>query len=161
MTAVLLTGMSGAGKSTVLIELACRGWSVVDTDMPEWIIHGDASSEMPGERLWNEALMTRLLHAPRSTPLAVAGTVRNQGVFTDRFDAIVLLSAPIEIMLERVATRTTNPFGRAAEERVAIRRDHAEVEPLLRASATHECDTARPLDDVVDLIVGIGMDQTG
>ncbi len=159
MTAILLTGMSGVGKSTVLVELACQGWSTVDTDMPEWIIHADDSTGMPGERLWNETLMTRLLAAPRPTHLAVAGTVRNQGGFADRFDAIVLLTAPLETMLERVANRTTNPFGRTDAERLAILRDHVEVEPLLRAGATHELDTTRPLAEIVDALVRIAGSQ--
>ena len=64
--------------------------------------------------------MTRLLVAPRRAHLKVAGTVRNQGEFTDRFDAVVLLSAPIETMLERAATRTTNPFGRSDAQREVI-----------------------------------------
>ena len=149
MTAVLLTGMSGVGKSTVLVELACRGWSTVDTDMPEWIIHSSDDAASSGERLWHEGHMARLLAAPRSAPLAVAGTVVNQGRFYDRFDAIVLLSAPLETMLQRVVTRNSNPFGRRRAERAAIRRDHADVEPLLRSSATHEISTVRPLHEVV------------
>lgn len=149
MKAILLTGMSGVGKSTVLVELACRGWSTVDTDMPEWIIHSVGGSAIKGERMWHEGNMSRLLAAPRTAPLAVAGTVINQGLFYDRFDAVVLLSAPLETMLERVVTRESNRFGRRESEREAIRRDHAEVEPLLRASATHEFSTNRPLGDVV------------
>lgn len=158
MTAILLTGMSGAGKSTVLVELACRGWSTIDTDNPEWIIHAGDDAALPGERLWNEPLIGRVLAAPRAAPLAIAGTVQNQGVFRGRFDAIVLLTAPIETMLERVASRTTNPFGRLDAEREAIRRDHADVEPLLRASATHIIDTTRPLVEVIDAIARIADD---
>ena len=33
---VLVTGMSGTGKSTVLAELARRGHAVVDTDERGW-----------------------------------------------------------------------------------------------------------------------------
>lgn len=32
MTRVLITGMSGTGKSTVIAELAARGYHVVDAD---------------------------------------------------------------------------------------------------------------------------------
>ncbi len=149
MTAILLTGMSGAGKSTVLLELAFRGWSTVDTDLPEWIELADERSPWPGERIWRERHMHRLLDAPRASPLAVAGTVRNQGMFSDRFDAIILLSAPLDVMLDRVRRRTTNPFGRSESEQAAIARDHEAVEPMLRAAASHEIATTGSLDDVV------------
>jgi hypothetical protein len=37
--------------------------------------------------------------------------VANQGRFYDRFDAVVLLSAPADVILERIEARTTNTFG--------------------------------------------------
>ena len=37
--------------------------------------------------------------------LYVAGTVSNQGRFYSHFDAIVLLSAPAEVLLRLIATR--------------------------------------------------------
>ena len=33
---ILVTGMSGTGKSTVLVELARRGYRVIDTDYDGW-----------------------------------------------------------------------------------------------------------------------------
>jgi dephospho-CoA kinase len=50
----------------------------------------------------------------------VQGCLRNQGKFYDRFDAVVLLSAPAEVMLDRIARRTTNDFGRTSAEREMI-----------------------------------------
>lgn len=38
MTVVLLTGMSGTGKSTLLAEFARRGWETVDTDDEGWCV---------------------------------------------------------------------------------------------------------------------------
>jgi hypothetical protein len=38
MTRVLITGMSGTGKSTALVELARRGHQVVDADLSAWSI---------------------------------------------------------------------------------------------------------------------------
>jgi shikimate kinase len=75
--------------------------------------------------------------------------VANQGAFRDRFHAVVLLAAPLEVLLERLSTRTTNPFGRSEEERAVVIRDHREVEPILRASATHVVDTTMPRAAVV------------
>jgi dephospho-CoA kinase len=42
MTLILVTGMSGTGKSTALVELARWGHRVVDTD------YGDWSVDVPG-----------------------------------------------------------------------------------------------------------------
>ncbi|WCI08768.1 AAA family ATPase [Arthrobacter sp. OVS8] len=149
MVAILLTGMSGVGKSSVLAELARRGFDTVDTDDGGWIRRDG------GEPLWHEPLMLRLLSSPRERPLFVQGTVANQGHFYDRFNAMVLLSAPREVILERLRTRTTNDFGKSAGERAKIMRDVAEVEPLLRAGSTHELDTRRPLDETVGALIAI------
>jgi hypothetical protein len=58
------------------------------------------------------------------------------------------------VLLGRIENRTTNPYGRKAEERDLILVEHlAEVEPLLRATCTHEIDASRPIDDVVAELV--------
>lgn len=149
MAVVLLTGMSGAGKSTVLAALAERGVETVDTDDPGWI------EVVDGERLWREERVRDLLDRPRDGPLVVSGTVANQGRFRDRFDAVVLLTAPLPVLLERVEHRLTNSYGRTAAERDAVVRDTRDVEPLLRAAATHVVDTTAPLEAVVARVVEV------
>lgn len=149
MTAILITGMSGTGKSTVLAALAeqrpkigcCR---TVDTDVGGWI------EESTGERLWRTDKMDTLLSHPSDVPLFVAGTVANQGRFYPRFAEIVLLHAPLPVMLARIAARTDNPFGRTDAERARIIADTEAVEPLLRARATVEIDTTGPLNHTVE-----------
>ena len=144
MTAILITGMSGSGKSTVLAELTTRGFQTVDTDYGDWI------DESGGERLWRADRIDALLAESSDVPLFVAGTVANQGRFYPRFTEIVLLSAPLPVLLDRVAARTNNPFGQHAAERARIIADTEAVEPLLRARATVEIDTRAPLTEVVD-----------
>ena len=82
--------------------------------------------------------------------LFISGCVSNQGKFYPRFDAVVLLTAPANVILERVASRESNAFGKRDAERDRILYDLATVEPLLRAGATAEIDTRAPLDEVVD-----------
>jgi dephospho-CoA kinase len=154
MAAVLITGMSGAGKSSVLAELGRRGHQVVDTDAGGWI-EQVAAADGTFEPLWREDRMRALLECQRPGALYVAACVANQGRFYDRFDAVVLLSAPAEVLLRRIATRTTNDFGKAPDERARILADLAAVEPLLRAGASHEVDTRRPLSEVADRLEAI------
>ena len=146
MAVVLLTGMSGAGKSTVLAELDRRGHAVVDTDVGGWTVEGD-------EPLWDLPRMAALLDAHTGGHLFLAGTVANQGALRPRLDAVVLLSAPVEVLLARVAVRTTNDFGKTATERARIVRDTADVEPLLRRGADLVVDTRAPLTDVVAAVL--------
>ncbi len=144
--------MSGTGKSTALLELQQRGFDVVDTDEPGWSEWSDAD----GGYVWREEAMAELLSRDGGPTLFVSGTVSNQGRFYRRFDAVVLLSAPAEVLLQRIEQRSTNDYGKAAEERDLILTHIAEVEPLLRATCTHEIDATRAIDDVVALLILIG-----
>jgi dephospho-CoA kinase len=144
MAAILITGMSGTGKSTALGALAEQGFRTVDTDFGDWI------EESAGERLWRVVPMDALLSQSGDVPLFVAGTVANQGRFYPRFAAIVLLHAPLPVMLARIAARTDNPFGRSEAERARIIADTEAIEPLLRARATVEIDTSAPLNQTVE-----------
>ena len=151
---MLVTGMSGTGKSSALAELARRGHQVVDTDYGDWI------EGRPGsEPLWREDRIDELLRHQDGV-LFVAGCVANQGKFYPRFDAVVLLSAPADVILERVATRVTNDFGKNDAERARILADLAAVEPLLRRGATAEIDTRAPIVEVVDALERIALATT-
>ena len=152
-----MTGMAGTGKTSALAELARRGYRVVDTDQPGWREYRRYVEPLDelhrGEYLWVEERVARLLDSDEHRFLFVAGGVRNQSKFYDRFDAVVLLSAPAKVLLDRVARRTANEYGKTPSERAEILVDLAEVEPLLRRECTHELDASRPLaDTVADLI---------
>jgi adenylate kinase family enzyme len=158
MRRVLVTGISGTGKSTALDELGRRGFRVVETDVggwSEWIPPRDGAE---GEWLWREDRIAELLASEDERTLYVSGCVRNQGKFYDRFDAVVLLSAPAEVILDRVENRTTNDYGKGSGERELILSHLDWVEPLLRETCTHEIDASRPLDDVVGALIAIGQD---
>jgi dephospho-CoA kinase len=144
--------MSGTGKSTVLGELQRHGFRVVDTDEPGWT----EWSEGEDGYVWNEERIAALLAEDLAGVLYVSGAVSNQGRFYARFDAVVLLSAPAEVIMSRVLSRTTNSYGRTAHEREQILRDLAEAEPRMRATCTHEIDATQPIGDVVTQLIEIG-----
>lgn len=152
MPKVLVTGMSGTGKSSALAGLRKLGFEAVDTDQggfTEW-------SDREGGYVWNEERITELLARAGDTLLFVSGTVSNQGRFYPQFDAVVLLTAPAEVLLGRIADRNTNDYGKTQEERDLILEHVETVEPLLRATCTHELDASQPLDEVVAELARIG-----
>ena len=155
MAVVLVTGMSGTGKSAALAELARRGHRVVDTDYGAYSVEVPFSKAGGWEQLWREDRIEALLDGYDDGLLFISGCVSNQGKFYPRVDAVVLLRAPANVILERVARRESNEFGKRDAERDRILYDLAKVEPLLRAGATAEIDTRAPLDEVVDALESI------
>lgn len=139
MPQVLITGMSGAGKTTVLRELSRRGYRTIDTDYDSWVLP---------DGTWDEPRMSALLAAHSS--LIVSGTVENQGCFYDRFSDVVLLSAPVDVLIQRVSVRADNTYGSSAADQSAIRQYVLDVEPLLRNRATLELDGRRPVVELAD-----------
>jgi dephospho-CoA kinase len=154
MSKILVTGMSGTGKSSVLLELARRGHQIVDTDSEEWCkwIISDGEPDW----IWREERITALLASHTRGMLFVAGCKSNQGKFYPQFDAVVLLSAPSEVILKRIETRDTNNYGKTPLERQKILEHLEFVEPLLRATATAEIDASKPLSEVADGLIVIG-----
>ncbi|GAB3233408.1 AAA family ATPase [Glycomyces halotolerans] len=157
MKRVLLTGVSGVGKSTVVAELGARGYTAVDTD------HGGFCAPAPDvepprpaaepDWVWHEDRMRRLLDTADGELLFVSGCVPNQGRFHPDFDHIVLLSAAPALVRHRLLKRTGNDYGKRPGELDKALRDQAEVEPLLRSGATLEIDTSVPVGEVVERVL--------
>lgn len=155
MKRVLLTGMSGTGKSAVIRELAARGYKAVDTDyggLSELVTVQDDELTGPGpgkDWVWREDRIQDLLSTEDAEALFLSGCAPNQGKFYPQFDHIILLTAPADVIADRLAARTTNPFGKDPEEAARVLSLLQTIEPMLRRAAGHEVDTRAPLDQVV------------
>ncbi len=163
MKRILLTGISGVAKSPVASELARRGYKAVDADgdeFSEWVeVSGEvaeaAGSPVEADRdwVWREDRMRDLLSTEDAEAVFVSGCAANMGTFLPQFDHVVLLSAPAQVIAERLRTRTNNPYGKHPDEVARVLSLKESVEPLLRRVAGHEIDTNAPLDDVVQEVL--------
>jgi dephospho-CoA kinase len=141
--------MSGTGKSSVIRELVARGYKAVDTD------DGWCEPLPDCRQQWREDAIAALLATEDADVLFVAGCEENQGRFRSDFDHIILLSAPSHVLLDRLAARTSNSFGKAPGELSRILADLATTEPMLRRVAGHEIGTTMPLTEVVDAVLRV------
>ena len=171
MRRVLLTGLSGTGKSTLIRELSARGHKAVDLDGDAYSHWIDVPADTPGDAphtiapgspaavwqakdwVWHEDRVAHLLETEDAPLLFVAGCAPNQGRFRARFDHVVLLTAPPRTLVERLDTRTTNDYGKHPDEVARILSQVETIEPLLRRSATLEVDTSAPLERVIETIL--------
>lgn len=158
MKRILVTGMSGTGKSTVIGELAARGYKAVDADcdeFSEWVevIGGSGTYESPVEAdrdwVWQEDRIQDLLSTEDTEVLFLSGCAENMRKFLPQFDHVVLLSAPTEVIIERLRARTNNPYGKHPDEIARVLGLVERVEPLLRRAAGLEINTNAPLEEVV------------
>jgi shikimate kinase len=157
---VLITGMSGTGKSTLIGELAGREYKAVDVDANKWsewveveFIGDPTSGESPVEPgrdwIWREDRIQDLLSTEDADVLFISGCAANMVKFYSQFDHIVLLTAPAALIVDRLATRTSNPYGKRLEEVARVLGLLQTIEPALRIVAGHEVNTSVPLNQVV------------
>ena len=148
---VLLTGMSGVGKSSLVQELRRRGQLAFDADDD-----GFSAPRADGRWGWQVERVAELLGREIAGPLFFAGCSEEQASLP--FDYRILLTAPEAVLVERLSTRTTNSYGASAEQRSQVLADLAEIEPLLRRSADLViATTARPsqvADAVLERVLG-------
>lgn len=145
MKRVLLTGMSGVGKSTIGLALQERGYRTVDLDY--------GYCQQDGS--WDERLVGALLSEEGDEFLFVIGAADNQPRFYHRFDVIVLVSAPEEVMVQRLQARINNPFEKSKEEMSKILRDRRTYEPMIRNRAHHELRSDRAVEEIVDELLNL------
>ncbi len=143
---VLITGVSGSGKSSLVHELRGRGLVAFDADDDGFTRPGP-----DGAWPWRVDLVQQLLDHHRGRLLFFAGCSDQQARLP--FDHRVLLTAPVDLIVERLRTRTTNPYGRDPLEADRILSEMAWVVPLLEASADLTVETTVPVGEVADTVL--------
>lgn len=160
MKRILLTGLSGTGKSTIISKLAAHGYKAMDLDGDEyshWVPVTAATINMPVKAdrdwAWREDRVQNLLSTEDADTLFVSGCAENMSRFIPQFDHVILLTTPLEKIVNRLETRTNNSYGKKPEELIRVLGQVLTVEPLLREVATGEIDTSGDVKDVLDAVL--------
>ncbi len=162
MRRVLLTGMSGTGKSALVRALQASGRRAVDLDHPAWSEWVDTPDAAPGETaapgrdwVWREDRVRELLGADEGDLLVVSGCAANMGQLLAQLDVVVLLTAPVDVLAARLAARKPGEYGSRAEDAARVLVLVETIEPLLRGIADHELDTSRPVEETLTRLLAL------
>lgn len=154
---IYVTGIPGAGKSAVRHELIRRGYRAYDTDEDDISPASETTSTPAGEgtRSRRYARLSRervegLAQAARTETVFLCGTKANDNEVWDLFSQVIYLAIDEGTLRERLATRTTNDFGKDPEELRQILGWHETSEESYRSFGAVVVDATRPLPTVVD-----------
>jgi hypothetical protein len=168
MNAVMITGMSGAGKSTIAAVLAQRGLVSIDADDDSvlarsvdpagHVVEDPAAPDFAWlaqhSWAWNPARLDELIQGAAPATLYVCGGAANELELADRFTQVFLLQMDEPTMLARLdAPSRDNDWGRIGDTREYLRRRRPEYQDRLRAFGAIPIDARQPLDHVVDAIL--------
>jgi hypothetical protein len=169
MSAVLIAGCSGAGKSTIGPVLARRGLTAIDSDDDPFLARfvdpaGAVVTEQPAAPdfawlarhswAWDPARLDELIGAAAPATLYICGGADNELELADRFAQVFLLEIDEPTMLARLDERRDyHDWGRIGDTREYLRRKLPELQDRLRASGAIPIDATQPLDHVADAIL--------
>jgi ribose 1,5-bisphosphokinase PhnN len=168
VTVVWVTGNSGTGKSTVCGVLRARGHVALDADEDgfcRWIDRATGEVVMdppdPVPEGWLDhygwtIVRERVEALAEESRLRIAflcGSAENEDDVRDLFDALVCLVIDEDTLRHRLATRTTNTFGRHPEELAAALKWNPRMRTLYDSLGATIIDASKPVTEVVDSVI--------
>jgi hypothetical protein len=81
--------------------------------------------------VWRENRIQDLLSTEDTEVLFLSGCAENMPKFLSQFDHLVLLRAPVDVIVQRLRSRTNNPYGKHPDETARVLALVESVEPLL------------------------------
>ncbi len=162
----LITGVAGTGKSTVAKELRKRGYAAYDTEEGFSYYADKKTGERvtrPHEptqewysehhRVFDEKILMNLFKKHAHEPLFISSITANQSKFYPEFKKIFLLTAPDNVIVKRLGTRTNNYFGRHELDLQRVIGRHQEFDDELKAVGAITIDASLPIDRMVEQIL--------
>ena len=166
-----VTGVSGTGKSTIAAELRRLGELACDADdLAAWrdrtsgIVRPTPLTGVPDGWVDQHGWFIDLERVREFREQVadgvgfLAGAVENEGEVWDLFDAVVYLRADDDTITQRLRDRTTNDFGKSAEQLAMVLEWNALLEDQYRSAGATIVDATLPLAEVVAAVRAVAAD---
>jgi thymidylate kinase len=169
MSAYLITGVSGSGKTTIAAALSKLGSTAIDMSsikgLSSWIDSSGVSCKRPPHTttewfevhrwVWNlEALEKLLKEGETSGPLFLCGNANNMADAYHLFDRIYYLKIEEPIILQRLQSSSRlSDFGRSDAERRQVIEWIETLDTRMAHASAITIDGNQPINNVVDSIL--------
>jgi adenylate kinase family enzyme len=166
---IWVAGLAGAGKSTVCQALRNLGVAAIDTDWDGYNHWVERSTSLPAvdppyptppdwvdDHAWNiRPERVRALRDGTSGITFLFGMVENEAEVWNLFDRVGCLVIDDQTIRHRLASRTTNAFGKHPEDLERVLEWNRSVAASYRSRGAVIIDGTRPLEDVVEAVLGL------
>jgi len=160
---IYITGVSGAGKTSLARALTTRGVNAIDLDeISHW--ENKETKEVVGweaganeEWMSNHAWVCDMSKLKEGLALAehsvLCGHASNQDEYMALFDKTFVLNCLAETIMHRLATRTDNDFGKHPDDLARILNWNKGFTDWMVGKGAAILDGEKPLNDLVDEII--------
>ncbi len=171
MSVYFITGVAGTGKSTILNELVSRGYEAYGVDEDGYAhwhnnqtgnIHPKSSvkthhrtSEFISNNTWkiSREMVEELAKQSEGRTVFLCGVASNDDEIWDLFSKIFTLVLDEATLRHRLATRTTNDYGKTKHELEQTLKQVATIKELSAKYGYIKIDATRSVNEIVDYIL--------
>lgn len=173
MPLIYITGVSGAGKTTVSHELVARGFESYDIEednLVEWRntetdekasfphqfkdekLHDWYRTHMPYLDLGRVGLLKAMVEETDKL-VYLCGSAYGEDDAYHYFDVVIALAANLDTLKKRIVDRRHSIYGKDADEMRYIERWYTKAEADYAKRGTLRVDTTQPLPNVIATIL--------
>lgn len=168
---ILITGMAGSGKTTIINELLKRDYTAFDLDaigVCSWVNKNtgkdaayshNADSEWFEEHSWRCDLNKLKGFLASFNTVFVGGKIATSQIteIGELFDKIFLLSPNDSVLRKRLSTRDTNDFAKSKNHQEEIIKARKKFEEAIMNAGGYKISNHNSVDEAVEKIIKIGI----